>query len=126
MTGRRAGEDGTAHAGWEPVPAGSLCRLRARAGWEHAGKRVGWGGRVVPPWEVLLLMTWGSHSAQTTSQALPPILNKPIKGTKLIVESRKRRLTQCGHLGKEGQRVLMTSPSLSLRVLTCLNRKQEI
>lgn len=38
------------------------------------------------------------------SQAYPPILNKPIKGDKAVVENRKRKLIQCCHIGRGAKR----------------------
>lgn len=46
------------------------------------------------------------------SQGHPPVLYKPIERTRLRVESRKRRFSQCGHTGKnKKKRDSATTPS---------------
>lgn len=56
-------------------------------------------GDIANNYSVVLLLNL-EVTAYASNQVLPPVLNKPIKGAKLKVKSRKKRFIQCGHIEK--------------------------
>lgn len=59
-------------------------------------------------WRVfmLLLLDLGSQPEPPSNQVQLPIRYKPIKTSKLIVKSRKRRFIQCIYIEKTGKEIV--------------------